>query len=174
MPEFGVSDSLEFLGAVLPSCPGTVDFHRHWPHMPVLLVFRVFSVSSWHVVHFMVTSSGSQVDVTHTDHHPLSLWIRHHEWSFVGICFGHFPGSQEGSLTSLLVQLAFLQTCPIWPKTVRNSLKFLTCGYHLSIVSYADPSFPVILYFAFHLNGTVINRSRCLRHWWILLRSKSL
>lgn len=148
-----------------PSWLCTVAFLRHCPHMPAPLVSHGPLVSCWHVVHFVVT---------HPHRHPSSFWIRHHEWSFVGISSRHFPGRPEGSLSSSLVQLAFLQTCPIWPKTTRNSLKFLAYGYHLSIVFCADISFPLILHSAVHVNGTLLNRSRYLRHCWIFPRSKSV
>lgn len=143
----------------------TVASLRRCPHASALLVSHGPLVSCWHVVHLVVTRPH---------HHSSSFWIRHHEWSFVGTSSRHFPGRPEGSSLSSLVQLAFLQTRPIWPKTTRNSLKFLAYGYHLSIVFCADASFPLILYSAVHLNGTLINRLRYLRHCWIFPRSKSL
>lgn len=116
------------------------------------------------VVPFVVTPSGNQVDLTYPHHHPLFLWIRHCEWDFVGISSRHFPGRQEGSLLTSLVQLAFLQICPCWLKTLRDILKFPVWGYHLTIVSYADTSFPLIVYSAVYFDGTLIHYSR---YGWI-------
>ena len=121
-----------------------------------------FSVSCWYGVHSIVTLSG------HLHHLPLSLWL--------GIMNGvRWSLFLAGKLVVVISPLAFVQLVLSHLKLdTRASLEFLACGYHPSVVSWADASFLFILYSAVHFNRTLINRSRYLRHGWIFLRSQPL
>lgn len=72
-----------------------------------------------------------------------------------GVLLGALPGSLlAGKRAACRLQWS---SRPFCPKTTRNPVTFLACGYHLSIAPWADTSFLLVLCSAVHFNGTAIN-----------------
>lgn len=124
--EFSVRGSLEFPGAAPLSGLAT---HACTVGLPC------FSASCCHVVHFVVTRRG------HPHHLPLSLWIRHHEWSLLESLPGIFltgkraaviigPTGRSSNLSHLTqTYKKFPEVSGLW----LSSLHGFLCRYKFSL-----------------------------------------